>query len=307
VSSLAALALLVAGVALVVAGADVFFQGLLTLARLGLPAFVVTVVLSGFELENLAAGIAANTKGLPGAAAGTFLGGTTFLAAGVAGLGALIAPMRARLPSTALVWTAAAPIPLLLLLLSLDGTLSRLDGGLLLLWFVLALAGLARSGRSLLAAEPVERRNRAFVLLVAGLAVLTLGGELLGEGLRRAVSRFGISATLLGNTALAASVEAEELARVALPARRGRPDVALANVLGTVVHFIAFNAAVIALVQPLALDAATRHLHLPAALASTWVLCALLALRGGLGPREGALLLALYAVYLGLAVSGVAA
>jgi cation:H+ antiporter len=306
VSSLAALALLVAGVALVVAGADVFFRGLLALAaRLGLPAFVITVVLSGFELENLAAGIAANTKGLPGAAAGTFLGGTTFLAAGVAGLGALIAPMRARLPSTALVWTAAAPVPLLLL--SLDGTLSRLDGGLLLLWFVLALAGLARSGRSLLAAEPVERRNRAFVLLVAGLAVLTLGGELLGEGLRRAVSRFGISATLLGNTALAASVEAEELARVALPARRGRPDVALANVLGTVVHFIAFNAAVIALVQPLALDAATRHLHLPAALASTWVLCALLALRGGLGPREGALLLALYAVYLGLAVSGVAA
>jgi cation:H+ antiporter len=306
VSSLAALALLVAGVALVVAGADVFFRGLLALAaRLGLPAFVVTVVLSGFELENLAAGIAANTKGLPGAAAGTFLGGTTFLAAGVAGLGALITPMRARLPFSALVWTAAAPVPLLLL--SLDGTLSRLDGGLLLLWFVLALAGLARSGRSLLAAEPVERRNRAFVLLVAGLAVLTLGGELLGEGLRRAVSRFGISATLLGNTALAASVEAEELARVALPARRGRPDVALANVLGTVVHFIAFNAAVIALVQPLALDAATRHLHLPAALASTWVLCALLALRGGLGPCEGALLLALYAVYLGLAVSGVAA
>jgi hypothetical protein len=95
VSSLAALALLIAGVALVVAGADVFFRGLLALAaRLRLPAFVVTVVLSGFELENLAAGIAANAKGLPGAAAGTFLGGTTFLAAGVAGLGALIAPMR---------------------------------------------------------------------------------------------------------------------------------------------------------------------------------------------------------------------
>jgi cation:H+ antiporter len=106
VSSLAALALLVAGVALVVAGADVFFRGLLALAaRLRLPAFVVTVVLSGFELENLAAGIAANAKGLPGAAAGTFLGGTTFLAAGVAGLGALIAPMRSRLPLPALAWT----------------------------------------------------------------------------------------------------------------------------------------------------------------------------------------------------------
>jgi hypothetical protein len=75
-------------------------------ARLRLPAFVATVVLSGFELENLAAGIAANAKGLPGAAAGTFLGGTTFLAAGVAGLGALIAPMGSRLPLPAL---ACAP------------------------------------------------------------------------------------------------------------------------------------------------------------------------------------------------------
>jgi cation:H+ antiporter len=196
VSSLAALALLIGGVALVVAGADAFFRGLLALAaRLRLPAFVVTVVLSGFELENLAAGIAANAKGLPGAAAGTFLGGTTFLAAGVAGVGALIAPMRARLPFAALAWTAAAPLPLFLL--ALDGTLSRLDDGLLVLWFVVALTGLARSGRSLLAAEPAAARSRAFVLLLAGLAVLTLGGELLGEGIRKAVARFGVSATLL--------------------------------------------------------------------------------------------------------------
>jgi cation:H+ antiporter len=305
--SLTAIALLLVGIALVIVGADAFFRGLLALAaRLGLPAFIVTVVLLGFELENLAAGIALNAKDLPGAAAGTFLGGTTFLAAGVAGLGALIAPMRVRLPRAALAWTAAAPVPVLLL--ALDGTLGRLDGGLLLLWFLVALTGLARSGRSLLAAEPAEIRSRPrlFLLLGAGLGVLTLGGELLGEGIRKTVSQFGVSATLLGNTAVAASVEAEELARVALPARRGRPDVALANVLGTVVHFIAFNAGVIALVQPLPIDAATRHLHLPAAVIATAALCALLAIRNGLGRLEGGVLLALYATYLALAVGGFA-
>lgn len=302
-SSLAAVALLVTGVVLVVAGADAFFRGLLALAaRLRVPAFVVTVVLSGFELENLVAGIAANAKDLPGAAAGTFLGGTTFLAAGVAGLGALIAPMRARLPLAALAWTAAAPSPLALL--ALDGTLSRLDGGFLLLWFAIALAGLARSGRSLLVGEPVAAKTRPLVLLAAGLGILTLGGELLGEGIRKVVSRFGVSATLLGNTAVAASVEAEELARVALPARRGRSDVALGNVLGTIVHFIAFNAGVIALVQPLPLDHATRWLHLPAALITTAALCTLVALRGGLGRVEGSLLLALYAAYVTLAIAG---
>jgi cation:H+ antiporter len=64
---------------------------------------------------------------------------------------------------------------------------------------------------------------------------------------------------------------------------------------------------VIALVQPLTLDAATRQLHLPAALIATAALCALLAIRRGLGRREGALLLALYASYLILAVSGIVA
>lgn len=286
---------------LVVAGADAFFRGLVTLAaRLRLPAFVVTVLLSGFELENLAAGIAANAKGLPGAAAGTFLGGTTFLAAGVAGVGALIAPMRTRLPLAALAWTAAAPAPVLLL--GLDGRLSRLDGGLLLLWFALALVGLARSGRALLPAEPREPRGRTVVPLLAGLGLLTVGGEVLGEGIRKAVSRFDISATLLGNTAVAAAVEAEEVARVAVPTRRGRADVALGNVLGTVVHFAAFNAGVIALVRPLDIEGLTRSLHLPVAVAAVLVFCAVAALGNGIGRRAGLAFLVLYGSYVAAAV-----
>jgi hypothetical protein len=59
------------------------------------------------------------------------------------------------------------------------------------------------------------------------------------------VSHLGISQTLLGNTALAATVEAEELARVAVPARRGRPELALGNIAGTIVHFAALNAGLI--------------------------------------------------------------
>jgi Ca2+/Na+ antiporter len=88
---------------LVVAGAEVFLDGLLALAaRLRVSAFVVTMRLSGFELENLAAGIAATANGLPGVATGTFLSGTTFLALMVAGAGALIAPIDADLPRAAL-------------------------------------------------------------------------------------------------------------------------------------------------------------------------------------------------------------
>src|SRR5215211_4431535 len=98
-SEVPALLVLAGGIVLVVGGAELFFDGVLAVAsRLGVSAFALTAVVSGFELENLAAGIAANARGLSGAAAGTFLGGTTFLALGVAGIAAPVAPIRARLP-----------------------------------------------------------------------------------------------------------------------------------------------------------------------------------------------------------------
>ena len=135
-STVAALAALAGGLVLVVAGAELFFEGVLASAqRLRVSPFVLTAVLSGFEVENLAAGIAANAKGLPGAAAGTFLGGSTFLALGVAGVAGLLAPIRAELPRGVLIWTALAPLPLVAL--ALDGTLADVIlFGSFLLWAV---------------------------------------------------------------------------------------------------------------------------------------------------------------------------
>jgi len=301
VSSLVALLLLAAGVGLVIAGAEALLDGLLASAvRFGVSAFAVTVAISGFELENLAAGLAANATGLPGAAAGTFLGGTTFLALGVSGLAALIAPIRARLPGPALAWTALGPLPLVAL--GLDGMLTRLDGAVLVLWFAVALVGLIRAGRRLLEPEESERKRHPLAWLLGGIAILTAGGALLAEGIRGVVERLGVSQTLLGNTVVAVSVEAEEVARVAAPSRRGRGDLALGNIAGTIVHFAAFDAGVIALVKPLELDAATRHLHLPVAFAATLVLCATLRLRGGISRLIGAMFLALYAAYIAAAI-----
>jgi cation:H+ antiporter len=284
----------------VVVGAELFFDGILAAAqRLGISAFVLTVLVSGFELENLAAGIAANAKGLPDAAAGTFLGGATFLALAVAGLAALIAPYRAQLPGRVYVWTALAPLPLLAL--ALDRTISRVEGALLVAWSIVALAAIARAAP---AREPLETRRRrfGFARLVAGLGLLTAGGELLGEGIRRVVDGFGVSEALIGNTAVAASVEAEEVARVVAPGRRGRGDVALGNVLGTIVHFVGFNAGVIALVRPLELGDETLHVHLPAAVAATALVALVAAVRPVLGRIEGAALLGCYAAYVTAAV-----
>lgn len=295
--------ILVVGLGVVVLAADMFVDGLLAVAlALGIAPFVLSVALSGFETENLAAGIAANAKGLPGAAAGTFLGGVTFLAFGVPGLGGLIAPIRVELPIRFAVWTALAPLPLFAF--AVDGHLSRLEGGVLVVWSVVALVGLARSGRDLLVAEDEDEQVRwPGLRLVAGLALLTGGGWLIGQGLRTTVRRLGVSATLLGNTALAAAVEAEELARFAVPARRGRPEIGLGNIAGTVVHFAALNAGIIALVKPLTLDTDTTRFYLPVGAASPAILALVLVVRKRLGRIEGAALTGLYAAYVAAAIA----
>lgn len=301
-STVVGLAALAGGIALVIWAADMLVDGLLGVGRaLGIAPFVLTVVLSGFETENLVAGVAANTRGLPGAAAGTFLGGMTFLAFGAAGLGGLIAPMRVELPPRFALWMAVSPLPLLAL--AVGGQLSRIDGGVLVGWWVICLAGLAVSGRGLLADESAERVRRPGVRLLAGLGLLTGGGWLLGEGLRSTVRHLGISQTLLGNTAVAASVEAEEVARVAVPSRRGRPELGLGTIGGTIVHFAALNAGVIALVKPLDLGNDTTNFYLPVAVASPSILAGMLLARKRLGRVEGSALIALYLAYLAAAIT----
>jgi cation:H+ antiporter len=117
------------------------------------------------------------------------------------------------------------------------------------------------------------------------------------------VRHLGISQTLLGNTAVAASVEAEEVARVAVPSRRGRPELGLGTIGGTIVHFAALNAGVIALVKPLELGHDTTYFYLPVAAASPAILASVLLGRKRLGRGEGAALIALYVGYVATAIS----
>jgi cation:H+ antiporter len=307
VSGAAGVILLIVGIGVVVFAADVFVDGLLGVAlALGIAPFVLSVFLSGFETENLAVGIAANAKGLPGAAAGTFLGGVTFLAFGVAGLGGLIAPNRAEPRRAA-------------------DALRGLDGDLA----AAALCGrdrrahLTRRGRAarcLVGGGPgragtlrtrVARRRRRGrarpparrAALLVGLALLTGGGWVIGQGLRTTVRQFGVPQTLLGNTALAATVEAEELARFAVPARRGRPEIGLGSIAGTVVHFAALNAGIIALVKPLTLGSQTTGFYLPVAVAAPAIFAAVLVIRKQLGRVEGAALTSLYIAYVAAAIA----
>lgn len=55
-------------------------------------------------------------------------------------------------------------------------------------------------------------------------------------------------------TVVAIGESLEETARMVAPARRGHPDLALGNVVGTIVILLALNLGLIAPVRPLTVD-----------------------------------------------------
>ena len=80
-------------------------------------------------------------------------------------------------------------------------------------------------------------------------------------------------------------------------------EIGLGNIAGTVVHFAALNAGIIALVKPLTLGHDTTHFFLPVAAVSPAILAARLVARRRLGRIEGAALTGLYVAYVAVAIA----
>jgi cation:H+ antiporter len=273
-----ALGLCLAGLALVILCAERLVAGVVaTSVGFGVSAFVVSVVFVGFDPEDLAVGAVAAGEGLPGIAAGSVIG-AAMVAVGLAfGMTALLAPMRfAQAPRRVL----GIPVAAVLLFgaLAFDGTLSRTDGALLFTAFFLSVLGLLRLSRRGLdvrptgeVAESLERgihasRARGLGLLLLSLAGLVVGSELLVAGSERLLARLGLSETVYGMTLLALAVSVEELARELPAARRGRPEITVGNVAGSILAFFLCNAGVIALIEPVSVDPTVLRFYLPVCL-----------------------------------------
>jgi cation:H+ antiporter len=123
------------GVALVVGSAEKLVESLVGVSLVfGVSTFLLGVLLVGCDAENLAVGVDASARGLPEVALGTIIGARLVAIAFALGLTALMTPIILDVSRKGVLLVAPLAV-LLAWLLSLDGELSRLDGGLLLIGF----------------------------------------------------------------------------------------------------------------------------------------------------------------------------
>ncbi len=304
--------LIVGGLLALVVGAEVLVRGGSGLAAwLGIRPMVVglTVVSLGTSVPELAVGIDAAVTGSPGLAVGNIVGTNLVNVLLILGLSALLIPVVFQHQTLVFDLPAMTVAALALLLLSLDGTLTRVDGLLLLAGAVAYTWALLRLSRRDAAEEPATegvddepppRPLRHAIALLVGMGVIVLGADLLVEGAVSGAEQLGISEAVIGLTVVAIGTSAPELVTTLLSTYRGDREIAIGNLLGSSIYNIVFVLGLTVLVAPRGVpvpdEVLTADLLLMTAVA---VVCVPVFVSGARINRvEGALFVGAYVAYL---------
>ena len=307
--------LILGGLVLLVLGGELMVRGAGSLARrLGMSPLVVglTVVAVATSAPELAVTVDAVLSGSPDLAVGNVIGSNTANVLLILGAGALIAALSVGRQLLRFDLPVMVAVSVLLLLLSLDGALTLVDGVLLLAVFVAFMVTTVILGRREVARQVAGRGDTdeeeapapmglAVLLVGAGIVSLVIGAQLLVSGAVSIASQLGVSELIIGLTIVAVGTSLPELAATLAAVRRGEVDIAVGNIVGS-------NVANIGLILGLpAVFAADGLPVAPSAVALDMPLMIAAALALGTvaftGHRvvrlEGGVFVALYAAYLG--------
>lgn len=130
----------------------------------------------------------------------------------------------------------------------------------------------------------------AVAWLLAGIAALIGGSELLTRGGTRVAVRLGISPLIIGLTIVALGTSTPELAVGIDSSLQGKGAIAIGNITGANIFNILFILGLSALIDPLTLKLQTLRFDLPCMLAAALILLAL-SRDGALSRANGAILI----------------
>ncbi len=241
----------VAGLALLVVGANTLVRGASKLAlSFGISPLVVglTIVAFGTSAPEMAVSTGAVLDGKTDIAIGNVVGSNIFNVLFILGLSALIAPLVVNIQLIRQEVPIMLGASLLLLALGLDGRLSMADGGLFMA-LMLAYTGflIVQSRRETQAArDEFADEVKAAVpgawdshwlvqvgLIGVGLAALVSGSDLLVQASVTFAKAMGVSDLVIGLTIVAAGTSMPEVATSIAAALKGERDIAVGNVVGS--------------------------------------------------------------------------
>ena len=319
--ALLAVVALIGGCWVLTRGADVFVDGAEVLAKkAGLGALTVGILIVGFSTSapEMLVAFQAARSGAPDMAIGNAFGSNITNIALVLGVTVLVSPLV--IASQAMRWEL--PIMLVSMLIAgalmWSGELTRVAGVMMLCALFVALRVLMYVASTtpesdLLLADAADSAAspgadagaepgwaRALFWLGLGLLLLLLGSRALIFGATFVARTFGISELVIGLTVVAIGTSLPELAASVVSARRGHPEFALGNIIGSNIFNALGVLAMPALVAPGAVPPAVASRDVPVALGLGLLLWLLVIAHGAtcrIGRPAGVLLVALFVAY----------
>jgi len=258
------LLLLILGFVLVSYGADKLVKGASSLAkRLRVSDLLIglTIVSFGTSAPELSVNIVSSIKGSSEISLGNVVGSNIFNLLCVVGVSALLKPVTVRHS------TLHKEIPLSLIaalsLIALGsksiGTITRGDGVVLLLFFVIFLSyvlEMAKKDREMFDELAVTKESNipiwlSLIYIVGGLLGLSLGGRWIVNGAVEIARAFKVSEKFIGLTIVAVGTSIPELATSLVASIKGNDEIALGNAVGSNIFNIFFILGVSALIRPI--------------------------------------------------------
>ena len=300
--------MLAVGVVLAWFGGEFFVRGGVGLARwLRWPSAVIGVTVAAFGTSSpeLLVAIHAALDGVPEISLGDVLGSNVVNVALVLAIVLAMSGMKTEDGGVRRDWFVSLLVPGVVYALLFDGWFSRLDAGIMMVCFFVWLIIVIRHARrhALTRTEPGEHVSlpKTIFALVAGLALLIGAAQFVVHGGKGVATAMGWSPFVVGAVVVAAATSTPELATTLIARMRGHHDVGLGNILGSNIFNVFFIASVAALIQPYAVKVPEILPSLAFGIVTTVLI--LLGSGGVLGRWRGFVLLALYALYVGMTLN----
>lgn len=265
---------IVVGVVLVLWGADRLTEGAVAVAeRLRVPQIVIglTIVALGTSMPELCVSVVSALKGTPDLAVGNVVGSNIFNALLIVGVAALVAPMTI-LRSTVFkdVPCALVASVVLLMMCQNDWVITRLDGAILFIFFLVFMRLTIKGATSALPAPQAAEEKEASagkqpmkgwlagLWMVVGLAALIGGSNLFVGGATEVARALNVSDAVIGLTIVAGGTSLPELATSVVAAKKGNSGIAIGNVLGSNVLNILFILGLTGMISPMHIEGITN-------------------------------------------------
>ncbi|MCC6272854.1 MAG: calcium/sodium antiporter [Deltaproteobacteria bacterium] len=243
------------GLALLVLGGELLVKGASRLAALmKMSPLVVglTVVAYGTSSPELATNLIAVHENKLDIAVGNVVGSNIFNVFFILGVSALIVPLVVHRQVVRLDVPIMIAASLLLLLLGLDGALTRFDGlllfGAVLFYTFFIIRESRREQRQddtpETGPDPAAEEGRgktwfvSIALVLGGLGTLVLGSKWLVDSAIVIAKSMGVSELVIGLTLVAAGTSLPEVITSIVAALRGQRDIAVGNVVGSNIYNI---------------------------------------------------------------------